>query len=99
MHGATRFADTGRGQGIQHIRKQVRKWDGIFSIRSGTARMSELPEWDDSAERVEGLAAFPGAHIGIILPAVAAKAEAEAASTSARPGTLFAQASRKGGGA
>jgi hypothetical protein len=77
VHGATRFADTGRGQGIQQIRKQVRRWDGMFSIRSGTARVADVPEWDDSKDRVEGLAPFPGAHIGIILPAVRSDEDAE----------------------
>jgi hypothetical protein len=75
MHGATRFADTGRGQGIQHIRRQVRRWEGIFSIRSGTARIAEVQEWDDLSERTEQLAPFPGAHIGILLPAVRPSAD------------------------
>lgn len=69
IHGVTRFPDSGRGQGIQQIRKQVRRWDGIISVRSGTARIADVPEWDDSPRQVEGLAPFPGAHIGIILPA------------------------------
>ena len=69
LHGHTRFPDSGRGQGIQQIRKQVRRWDGIISIRSGTARIADVPEWDDWPAVVEGLAPFPGAQIGIILPA------------------------------
>jgi hypothetical protein len=77
MHGATRFADTGRGQGIQHIRRQVRRWNGMFWVRSGTARIADVPEWDDSPDRTEGLAPFPGAHIGIILPAVPASEDGE----------------------
>ena len=77
VHGATRFADTGRGQGIQHIRKQVRRWNGMFWVRSGTARIADVPEWDDSPDRTEGLEPFPGAHIGIILPAVPSHADGE----------------------
>jgi anti-sigma regulatory factor (Ser/Thr protein kinase) len=77
MHGATRFTDSGRGQGIQHIRKQVRRWNGIFWVRSGTARIADVPEWDDTPQRTEGLSPFPGAHIGIILPAVAPNGDAE----------------------
>lgn len=69
IHGLTRFPDSGRGQGIQQIRKQVRRWDGIISIRSGTARIADVPEWDDSPPLEEGLAPFPGAQINIILPA------------------------------
>ena len=38
LHGLTRFPDSGRGQGIQQIRRQVRRWDGAITIRSGTAR-------------------------------------------------------------
>jgi len=68
IHGLTRFPDSGRGQGIQQIRKQVRRWDGIISIRSGTARIADVPPWDDSPPLEDGLAPFPGAQIGIVLP-------------------------------
>jgi hypothetical protein len=69
MHGLTRFPDPGRGQGIQQIRRQVRKWDGSISIRSGTARIAQAPEWDDLPPLEEGLEPFPGSQIHIILPA------------------------------
>ncbi len=69
LHGVTRFQDLGRGQGIQQIRRQVRRWDGIISIRSGTARIADVPEWDDTPALEEGLARFPGAQINIVLPA------------------------------
>ncbi len=69
IHGLTRFPDSGRGQGIQQIRKQVRKWDGILSVRSGTARISEVPDWDDSPPMDTDLPEFPGAQIHIVLPA------------------------------
>lgn len=71
LHGLTRFADPGRGQGLQQIRKQVRKWDGLISLRSGTARISQVPEWDESPPMVDGMAPLPGAQISIVLPAVA----------------------------
>lgn len=70
IHGLTRFPDTGRGQGIQQMRKQVRKWNGAISIRSGTARIADVPDWDDSPPLREGLADFPGAHIQLLLPGV-----------------------------
>lgn len=70
LHGLTRFADPGRGQGLQQIRKQVRKWSGLMSARSGTARISQVPEWDDSPPMVDGMAQLPGSQISIILPAV-----------------------------
>ncbi len=69
IHGLTRFPDSGRGQGIQQIRKQVRRWEGAISIRSGTARIADVPPWDDSPPLKEGLPTFPGAQIHIVLPA------------------------------
>ena len=66
--GLTRFADTGRGQGIQQIRKQVGRWHGILSIRSGTARIADTPDWSSRPPLEEGLSHFPGSQINIILP-------------------------------
>jgi hypothetical protein len=77
LHGLTRFHDPGRGQGLQQIRKSVGRWAGRVSIRSGTARIAQVPDWDDGAPLEEGLPAFPGAQIGIVLPA---RAPAEGAS-------------------
>jgi len=68
IHGLTRFPDQGRGQGIQQIRKQVRRWDGVIAIRSGTARIADVPEWEDLPPLQDGLAPFPGAQITIVLP-------------------------------
>ncbi len=69
IHGLTRFPDQGRGQGIQQIRKQVRRWDGAISIRSGTAQIADVPDWEDLPPLEDGLVPFPGAQITIILPA------------------------------
>jgi hypothetical protein len=69
LHGLTRFPDSGRGQGIQQIRRQVQRWNGAITIRSGTARIGQVPEWDDTPPLVDGLAPFPGSQISIILPA------------------------------
>ncbi len=66
--GLTRFADTGRGQGIQQIRKQVGRWNGILSIRSGTVRIADTPDWSSRPPLEEGLTHFPGSQINIILP-------------------------------
>ena len=71
LHGLTRFPDSGRGQGIQQIRRQVRRWNGAISIRSGSARIGQVPDWDDTPPLTEGLAGFPGSQISIILPAKA----------------------------
>jgi len=69
IHGLTRFPDSGRCQGIQQIRKQVRRWDGAISIRSGTARIADVPGWDDAPPLEESLPPFPGAQIHMVLPA------------------------------
>lgn len=69
IHGLTRFPDSGRGQGIQQIRKQVRRWDGSIRIRSGSARIADVPGWDDTPPLEDGMQPFPGAQITIILPA------------------------------
>ena len=71
LHGLTRFPDSGRGQGIQQIRRQVRRWDGAITIRSGTARIGQVPEWDDTPPLTDGLQPFPGSQISIVLPAKA----------------------------
>lgn len=69
IHGMTRFHDPGRGQGLKQIRRQVGRWGGKVSIRSGTARIGDVPDWDDAPPLEERLPAFPGAQIGMILPA------------------------------
>jgi hypothetical protein len=68
IHGLTRFHDPGRGQGLQQIRKQVGRWNGKISIRSGTARIADVPAWDDAPPLEEGLPPFPGSQIAILLP-------------------------------
>ena len=75
MHGLNRFHDPHRGQGLQQIRKNAGRWGGRVSIRSGTARINEVPDWDTESEPLEDdLPPFPGSQIGIILPA---RAESE----------------------
>jgi hypothetical protein len=70
MHGRTRFHDPGRGQGIQQIRKMVGRWGGRVSIRSGSARISDVPGWDETSVPLErDLPWLPGSQIGIVLPA------------------------------
>lgn len=66
--GLTRFPETGRGQGIQQIRKQVARWNGLLSIRSGTARIADTPTWSRNPPLEENLGRFPGAQINIVLP-------------------------------
>ncbi len=69
IHGLTRFPDSGRGQGIQQIRKQVRRWNGAISIRSGTARIADVPSWDVTPPMENTLPPFPGAQVHLVLPA------------------------------
>ncbi len=70
LHGASRFADQGRGQGLAAVRKFVTQWNGKLSIRSGTARLSIIPKWARGKEKELDLARFPGAQINILLPEV-----------------------------
>ena len=69
IHGVTRFRDPGRGQGLKQIRKRVGRWGGKIAIRSGTARIADVPDWDEGDPLQKGLADFPGAQILIVLPA------------------------------
>ncbi len=69
LKGASRFRDPGRGQGLPNIRKYMGRWGAKLSVRSGTARLSVVPEWDDDAPLVEHLADFPGAQVQIVIPA------------------------------
>lgn len=68
LHGSTRFQETGRGQGIKQIRKQVARWNGLVSIRSGTARVADIPDWTRGSPKEVDLPHFPGSQINIILP-------------------------------
>ncbi len=68
IRGVSRFRDPGRGQGLAGVRRFVGKWDGKLSIRSGTARIAIVPEWDDDAPLTEGLPSFPGAQMQITIP-------------------------------
>lgn len=68
LRNVSRFTDPGRGQGLAGIRRYVNKWDGKLSIRSGTARISIKPDWDDEPPMAEDLPFFPGAQVQITIP-------------------------------
>jgi anti-sigma regulatory factor (Ser/Thr protein kinase) len=68
IRGVTRFRDPGRGQGLAGIRRYIGRWDGKLSVRSGTARISIVPSWDDDVPLEEGLPQFPGAQMQITIP-------------------------------
>jgi len=68
IHGISRFPEPGRGQGIQQIRKLVRRFGGLVAVRSGTARIADAPEWDATPPLEDGLPSFPGSRITIVLP-------------------------------
>ncbi len=69
LHGVSRFRDAGRGQGMAGIKRYLVRWQGKISIRSGTARVSVRPEWDDDVPLAEHLAFFPGSQLQITIPA------------------------------
>ncbi|HEX9167260.1 MAG TPA: ATP-binding protein [Gemmatimonadales bacterium] len=68
VHGTSRFRDPGRGQGLGSIKKYVLHWSGKLSVRSGTARFTFVPPWDDDVPLAEGLAPFPGSQVQIVMP-------------------------------
>jgi Histidine kinase-like ATPase domain len=68
IQGVSRFRDPGRGQGLAGIRRYLARWDGKIAIRSGTARIAIVPQWDDDVPLKDGLPAFPGAQVLIIIP-------------------------------
>ena len=68
IQGVSRFRDPGRGQGLACIRRYLARWNGKIAIRSGTARIAIVPGWDDDVPLREGLPAFPGAQVLIIIP-------------------------------
>lgn len=68
IHGISRFRDPGRGQGLTGIKRYLARWEGKISIRSGTARVSIGPAWDDEPPRSEGLPWFPGSQVTIVIP-------------------------------
>ena len=69
VQGVSRFRDPGRGQGLAFIKRFLDQWEGKISIRSGTARLSIVPAWDEDAPLNEQLPFFPGAQVQIIIPA------------------------------
>jgi anti-sigma regulatory factor (Ser/Thr protein kinase) len=68
VRGVSRFRDPGRGQGLAGVRKYVGRWNGKLSVRSGTARIAILPDWDDDVPLEENLPEFPGAQIQVTIP-------------------------------
>ena len=70
LHGASRYADEGRGHGLAAVRRFVNQWNGKLSIRSGKAKLSIIPLWSWGKEKEVKLYHFPGAQINILLPEI-----------------------------
>lgn len=68
LYGASRYADEGRGHGLAAVRRFVHQWNGRLSIRSGTAKLSIIPDWSWGKKKEINLAPFPGSQISIMLP-------------------------------
>ena len=75
LQNVSRFRDPGRGQGLAGIRRYLARWGGKITIRSGTARIAIVPEWDEDVPLTEHLPAFPGAQVQIVVPAEADQAK------------------------
>lgn len=67
VRGVSRFRDPGRGQGIAGVRRFISRWDAKLSVRSGTAKIALIPDWDEDIPLEENLAPFPGAQIQVTL--------------------------------
>lgn len=70
LHGVSRYAEKGRGHGLAAVRRFVNQWNGKLSIRSGTAKLSIIPQWARGREKELNLTYFPGAQINILLPEI-----------------------------
>jgi len=68
LGGVSRFRDPGRGQGLAGVKKFIGQWNGKLSIRSGTARIAIIPEWDEDEALKKDLAPFPGAQVQLTIP-------------------------------
>lgn len=68
FHGASRHLEGGRGQGLAGVKRFVAQWNGKLSIRSGSARLSIIPDWSWGRARQRRLTPFPGSQISIMLP-------------------------------
>ncbi|GLC28124.1 ATP-binding protein [Roseisolibacter agri] len=88
LRNVSRFTDKGRGQGLAGIRSFVHKWSGKLSVRSGTARIALVPDWDDDPALLESLPTFPGAQVQITIPAAAPQTPATPARGSAAASRL-----------
>ena len=86
-----RHGDAGRGQGLAGIRRFVGRWHGKLTVRSGTARIGIIPEWDEDVPMTEGLPYFPGAQMQIIIPERVGEAPARprSSATSTRGRSRF----------
>ncbi len=74
LQNVSRYRDPGRGQGLAGIRGYLGRWQGKLSVRSGTARLAVVPDWDDDAGLAEHLPFFPGSQVQITIPAQEADA-------------------------
>lgn len=70
IDGMSRYDDRGRGHGLAGVKRFVSQWNGKLSIRSGSAKVSVIPDWGWGRKKETGLAYFPGAQINILLPEV-----------------------------
>ncbi len=68
IHNISRFRDPGRGQGLASTKRYLSRWDGAIAIRSGTARVAIVPDWDDSEPMTENLPWFPGSQVTLVIP-------------------------------
>jgi hypothetical protein len=67
LHGVTRFSDS-RPRGFARLRRAVDRLDGRLTVRSGTARVSIIPSWDQGDPLVTELPECPGTLLTLAVP-------------------------------
>lgn len=72
VHGASRFAEQGRGGGLARVAETVGAWGGRMRLRSVSVVLDGSPPWD-SAELRTQLAVLPGVQVELRIPAVRRK--------------------------
>jgi anti-sigma regulatory factor (Ser/Thr protein kinase) len=81
IRGVSRFRDPGRGQGLAGVRRYLGRWDGKLAVRSGTARIAIVPNWDEDVPLAEHLPPLSGAQLQVTIPERGASSPSSARAT------------------
>lgn len=69
FHGFTRFTAAHAGsRGFVRLRRAASRLDGRVTVRSGTARLSDVPSWDHGDPLATDLPKYPGTLLTLLIP-------------------------------